>query len=66
MSHRDPDEIRRSLPAWLLGLIIAAVLFIIGFFAFGALGFGDDPVIEQSIVMPLFVLGVARQRPSGG
>jgi hypothetical protein len=54
------------MPAWLVGLIIAAVLFIVGFFVFSALGFGDDPVIEESVVMPLFALGVARQRPVGG
>lgn len=66
MSHRDPDEIRRPLPAWLWGLIIAAALFVIGLWAFSLLGFGDDPVIEESMVMPLLALGVARQRPAGG
>lgn len=55
MSHRDPDQ-KSSLPAWLLGLIIATVLFVIGFFVFGALGFGDDPVIGQWIVVPAVFL----------
>ena len=36
----------RRLPPWLLGLIIAAVLFVVGVLIFGALGFGDDPVID--------------------
>jgi len=34
---------RRQLPPWLLGLIIAAILFIIGVLVLQALGFGDDP-----------------------
>ena len=32
-------------PPWLLGLIIAAVVFGVGLLVFQALGFGDDPVI---------------------
>ena len=54
------------MPAWLIGLIIAALLFIIGFFVFTALGFGDDPVIEQSMLFPLFVLELTRQRRTSG
>lgn len=50
VSHRSPDNERRQIPAWLLGLIIAALLFVIGFFVFGALGFGDDPVIGQVLI----------------
>ena len=65
VSHRDPDEESRPIPAWLMGLIIAALLFIIGFFVFSALGFGDDPVIEQSVLFPLIVLQVTRQRRTG-
>lgn len=52
---RDTDK--RQLPAWLLGLVIAAVLFVIGIFVFGALGFGDDPVLEQVSIPMLWLLG---------
>lgn len=34
------------MPAWLLGLIIAVVVFVAILLAFNALGFGDDPVVE--------------------
>lgn len=36
---------RRPLPPWLLGLIIAAGVFLIVLLAINLLGFGDDPVI---------------------
>lgn len=39
-------EERRRIPAWLLGLIIAVVLFALGIVVFQALGFGDDPAFE--------------------
>ena len=42
MTHR---QTQRRMPSWLLGLIIAAVLFGIGIFVFQALGFGDNPVL---------------------
>lgn len=45
MSNRQDDD-RRQLPPWLLGLIIAAVLFLVGLLVFAALGFGDNPVLE--------------------
>jgi len=49
MSDNEPmteeSHEKRRLPAWLLGLIIAAVLFGIGIFVFQALGFGDNPVV---------------------
>lgn len=47
----DPDMAnpKRQLPAWLLGLIIAAVLFVIGVVVFQALGFGDNPVLESAL-----------------
>lgn len=44
----EPMTERRQLPAWLLGLIIAIVVFALGFLVFRALGFGDDPVIGGS------------------
>lgn len=36
----------KPTPAWLLGLIIAAVVFVLVLVVFNALGFGDDPVVE--------------------
>jgi len=41
----EETEAKRRLPAWLLGLIIAVVLFAIGVVIFQALGFGDNPVL---------------------
>ncbi len=41
----EPMTNRRQLPPWLLGLIIAIVVFAVGFLVFRALGFGDDPVV---------------------
>ena len=43
---------KRRLPAWLLGLIIAAALFAIGVVIFQALGFGDNPVLESGLSGP--------------
>lgn len=36
----------KSMPAWLMGLIIAAVVFALALVVFNLLGFGDDPVVE--------------------
>lgn len=36
----------RRLPAWLLGLLIAIVVFAVVVATFSLLGIGDDPVIE--------------------
>jgi len=41
----EDNQAKRRIPAWLLGLIIAAVLFGIGVIVFQALGFGDNPVL---------------------
>lgn len=35
----------KRLPAWLLGLIIAALVFALVLIISGALGVGDDPVV---------------------
>ena len=35
------------VPAWALGLLIAAVIFVAVLLIFSALGFGDDPVVES-------------------
>ena len=58
----DPDvaDQKRQMPAWLLGMIIAAVLFTIGVVIFQALGFGDNPVLESGAFAPgsLSVIGL--------
>ena len=36
----------RALPPWLLGLIIAIVVFVAVVLILAALGYGDDPVVE--------------------
>ena len=67
MAHRDPNEKKRPIPAWLLGLIIAAALFVIGLWAFTLAGFGDDPVIEQILVpyvlRPVYRISAAQKAP---
>lgn len=35
-----------KIPAWLLGLILAIVVFVVVILVFNALGYGDDPVVE--------------------
>lgn len=35
----------RRVPPWLMGLILAAVIFAAALIVFTALGYGDDPVI---------------------
>lgn len=40
---------RRRLPAWLLGFLIAAAVFVIALVVFRALGFGDNPVLDGSL-----------------
>ncbi|MEA1902398.1 MAG: hypothetical protein U9N56_02610 [Actinomycetota bacterium] len=39
---------KRQRPAWLIGLIIAIVVFGVGLVLFQVLGFGDDPVVGAS------------------
>lgn len=36
----------KPIPAWIMGLIIAAVVFALVLVLFNVLGFGDDPVVE--------------------
>ena len=38
----------RRMPAWLLGLLIAIVVFAVVLVLFSALGYGDDPVLESA------------------
>jgi uncharacterized membrane protein len=35
-----------KIPAWLLGLILAIVVFVVAIVVLNALGYGDDPVVE--------------------
>lgn len=48
------SEQRKPLPAWLLGLIIAVVVFGIGLILFQVLGFGDDPSFETAVTFLLW------------
>ena len=41
----------RRLPAWLVGLMIAAVVTLAVLLLFSALGFGDDPVVESLAII---------------
>lgn len=36
-----------KIPAWLLGLVVAVVVFILVIVVLNALGYGDDPVVES-------------------
>jgi antibiotic biosynthesis monooxygenase (ABM) superfamily enzyme len=43
MDDRAPEK--KRMPAWLLGLLIALVVFAVVLVAANLLGFGDDPAI---------------------
>jgi hypothetical protein len=54
--HRN-ERRRRRVPDWLVGLILAIVLFVAGFLLLRAMGAGDDPgfdsgVSPQGLVLP--------------
>ena len=59
-NNGDMADHKRQMPAWLMGMIIAAVLFVIGVLVFQALGFGDNPVLESGALTPglLSVIGL--------
>lgn len=44
-------EPRRQLPAWLIGLIVAVVIFVAALLVLDAFGYGDDPVIEGGFLL---------------
>jgi hypothetical protein len=46
---------RKKVPAWLMGLFFAAIVFIIILLVVNALGYGDDPAVGA--------LGGGRLRP---
>lgn len=56
----DMGNDKRQVPAWLLGMIIAAVLFAVAVVVFRALGFGDNPALETGALAPglLSVIGL--------
>ena len=39
------------MPAWLIGLIIAAVLFVLVVFVFDAFGIEDEPALDAIVNM---------------
>lgn len=41
MTQRTP-----RIPAWLIGLILAALVFAVVILVLNVLGYGDDPVVE--------------------
>jgi len=48
VTHRKPEsENRRKRPAWLVGLLIAIAVFVVGLLAANAFGFGDDPTFDE-------------------
>jgi hypothetical protein len=44
-------EPRRQLPAWLVGFILAVVIFVVTLLVLDAFGYGDDPVIEGGLFL---------------
>ena len=44
---REMSESKPKIPAWVLGLAIAVVVFVAVLLTFSALGYGDDPVVES-------------------
>jgi hypothetical protein len=42
------DEEKRQLPPWLVGLVLAVIVFVIALIVLNALGYGDDPAVGAS------------------
>lgn len=42
----EPTRDTRRIPAWLLGLVIAVVIFAVVLVVVNLLGFGDDPIVD--------------------
>lgn len=38
---------RKKMPAWLVGLILALIVFVAVLVVINALGYGDNPVLES-------------------
>ena len=47
--ERDKTRAKRPIPAWALGLVIAAILFAIGIIVLQALELGDNPVLGDAV-----------------
>jgi hypothetical protein len=39
------SEDKRQLPPWLVGLILAVIVFVVVLVVLNALGYGDDPAV---------------------
>lgn len=42
------NQRKRRLPPWLVGLLLAVVIFAAALLLLDLFGYGDDPVIDQS------------------
>ena len=42
------SEEKRQLPPWLVGLILAVIVFVVVLVVLNALGYGDDPAVGLS------------------
>ena len=42
------NEENKQLPPWLVGLILAAIVFVIALVVLNVLGFGDDPSVGMA------------------
>lgn len=48
VAYRAPkDRFWQRRPAWLVGLVLAIIIFAVGLLLFNALGFGDDPTLSE-------------------
>lgn len=54
--HRMSEHKKAPLPAWFVGLLIAAAIFAFGLLVMSTLGFGDDPVLDPNALDALRLL----------
>ncbi len=54
--HQMSDRKQELLPAWFVGLLIAAAIFGFGLLVMSTLGFGDDPVLDPNALDALRLL----------
>jgi hypothetical protein len=47
---RGRRRAQKQVPAWLIGLILGAVVFAVVLFVLEVLGYGDDPSIGMVII----------------
>lgn len=48
--RRGRRRAKKKMPAWLVGLILGAMVFAIVLFVFEVLGYGDDPAIGIIVI----------------